>query len=111
LFTNGWEENVMLRLLKGLCGVVLAGLASIAVAEGGRYQAVVIPEAGRSAGTGSLTTRVFILDTVDGHLWIWGEREAIYDQAGKPRFGTSLIYQGRVRPGQKMGEVIERTVE
>jgi hypothetical protein len=83
-----------------------------AFAETSRYQAVVIPEAGRTGQSANLSSRVFILDTVEGHLWTWGENEAIYnDIGGKPRFGTALIYQGRVKPGTKMGEVIEMNVQ
>ena len=80
-------------------------------AETSRYQAVVIPEAGKAGQNANLSSRVFILDTVEGHLWTWGENEAIYNEAGKPRFGTALIYQGRVKPGSKMGEVIEMNVQ
>jgi len=52
-----------------------------------------------------------ILDTVEGHLWSWGENEALYDHGGKPRFGAALIYQGRIKAGTKMGEVIEASGE
>ena len=91
--------------------VFLFTLLPTAFAESGRYQAVVIPEAGRAGQNASLNSRVLILDTVEGHLWIWGENETIYDKNGKPRFGTALTYQGRVRPGSKVGEIIEMIIE
>ena len=94
----------MRTLLFSLC--LLLSLPT-ALAQTGRYQAVVIPEAGRTAQNANLSSRVLILDTVEGHLWIWGENEALYDRSGKPRFGAALIYQGRIRQGTRMGEVIE----
>lgn len=98
----------MRTLLFGLC--LLLSLPT-ALAQTGRYQAVVIPEAARSGQNASLGSRVLILDTVEGHLWSWGENEALYDHGGKPRFGTALIYQGRIKPGTKMGEVMEASGE
>ena len=79
----------------------------VALAQTGRYQAVVIPEAGRSGQNANLSARVLILDTVEGHLWSWGENATLSDHDGRPRFGTALIYQGRIKPGIRMGEVIE----
>lgn len=89
---------------------LLAGLlwSTPGRADGGRYQAVVIPEAGKTGPSSSLSARVMILDTVEGHLWTWSENEPLLDGGGKPQFGTVLIYQGRVRPGTRMGEVMDR---
>ncbi|MGD2125668.1 MAG: hypothetical protein PVG99_06280 [Desulfobacteraceae bacterium] len=54
----------------------------------GRFQAVRVED-----------NSVFILDTKEGHYWIWG---------GSGSSGAvSLIYGGRVRPGKRMGEIIE----
>ncbi len=77
----------------------------------GRYQAVVVPQGGRGAQTGSLNAKVLILDSQAGHLWIWSEGEAIYGAEGRPQFGTVLIYQGKIRPGSRMGEVIDQFVD
>jgi hypothetical protein len=44
-----------------------------------------------------------ILDTVGGHLWTWSEHVATPGGPG----GRFLIYQGQVRPGAKMGDVIQ----
>lgn len=54
--------------------------------ENGRYQAI------RLDATGAL-----ILDTQEGHLWIWGVHKET---------GIMLIYQGQVSLGKKAGEVI-----
>jgi hypothetical protein len=40
---------------------------------------------------------VFVLDTRDGHLWVWAFGKA----------GGFITYQGRVFPGLEMGEVVE----
>ncbi len=60
-------------------------------AREGRFQAC--PVAGEA---------VFIIDTKEGHMWLlkatdFGEAEEIH-----------LLYEGRVCPGGKMGDVIER---
>ena len=57
-----------------------------------RYQAVVIQE-------GS-SPRVFILDTREGHMWTWTETIRGTDQ--------ELRYEGRVRPGGQVGDVIQK---
>jgi hypothetical protein len=86
----------------------LLGLAPVLVLaeDVGRYAAVALVEGQRMAGTGSLQPRVLILDTVEGHLWTWEENVRL-DQPGKaPAFGAAVIYQGRVRPGTRIGEVV-----
>ena len=81
--------------------VVAAGLLIaplIAHAEG-RYQAVPIynPSDGSS--------KVFILDTQNGQLWTWMEVGASSSGAA----GRFLIYQGQVRPGKQMGEIVDES--
>lgn len=84
----------------------------VAVAdEDGRYEAVVIPQVGMSGQGANLNPKVFILDTRDGHLWTWSENEAIYQKVGPPRIGSVLIYQGKLRPGTKMGEIIDQSID
>lgn len=75
-----------------------------------RYQAVVLLDAGKSAQSGSLHPRVFVLDTRDGHMWTWEEKARVGGGPGT-RFGTVITYQGRVRPGARMGEVVEQAAE
>jgi hypothetical protein len=59
--------------------------------EAGRYQCV-------SLGT---SDAVFIIDTREGHVWTW---------TGNPRIEhegyVGIIYQGKVRPGNKTGTLI-----
>jgi len=93
-----------------MLAVLLSALTTSAVAESGRYEAVVMPLAGRAGPNANLNARVFILDTEQGHLWTWSDNERVYDDKGQPQFGSVLIYQGRVRPGKRMGEIIERNL-
>jgi hypothetical protein len=67
-------------------------------AEEGRYQAIPLttkPGAGVSA---------FIIDTKEGHLWMWG----FAMRPDKLELTTTLFYFGQVRPGKKPGECIYR---
>jgi hypothetical protein len=59
----------------------------------GRYQAIRMD-----------SNAIFILDTQKGHLWVWVNQK---DNTGQP--AEFLFYQGRVVPGSKMGEIIDRT--
>ena len=89
--------------LKRYCLVV--GLASVlflaggfpALAEGsGRYQALEINVGKKSE------YNIFILDTKEGHMWLLETKESRVD--GKLSGG--LKYQGKLRPGNKAGEII-----
>jgi hypothetical protein len=62
------------------------------------YQMLAVPDA-----TGFGGEKIVILDTVGGHLWTWSEHVATPGGPG----GRFLIYQGQVRPGAKMGDVIQ----
>lgn len=65
----------------------------------GRYQIVDLPggDGGRSS--------VMVLDTANGDLWQW-----VADPVGKngAEVKARLIYMGRVIPGGKMGEIIDK---
>lgn len=50
----------------------------------GRYQAI------------ALRPDVFILDTQEGHLWLWGAANN----------EILLMYQGQIAPCEKMGDVV-----
>lgn len=80
-------------------------LSGGALAEGERYQA--LPLAGAEGGKGG--GRAFILDTRDGHVWVWSENELITSPDGRRRYGSGFIYQGKLRPGTRPGELIEQT--
>jgi hypothetical protein len=80
----------------------LLALSMTAIAEE-RYQA--LPLAGAEGGQGG--ARAFILDTRDGHVWIWNENELLTAADGSRRYGAGFVYQGKLRPGSRPGEFIE----
>lgn len=70
--------------------------------DDGRYQALPLAGAEGSKGGG----RAFILDTREGHVWIWSENELVTAPDGSRRYGAGFVYQGRLRPGSRPGEFI-----
>lgn len=78
-------------------------LAATARADEGRFQALPLPGAGGGQGGG----RALILDTREGHVWVWSENEPITAADGRRRYGAGFIYQGRLRPGSQPGELID----
>jgi len=55
--------------------------------DNGRYQAI------------TLGKEALILDTLEGHLWLWG----------KSNDGRLFIfYQGQVSPGKEMGDIVDQ---
>jgi hypothetical protein len=56
-----------------------------------RYQAIRLDE-----------NSVFIIDTEEGHLWLWGIGE------GRGSDVHSILrYEGKLKPGRQMGDVLE----
>ncbi len=90
-------------MLLGLLVLSTAVSAEDGRAEVGRYEA--LPLAGADGGKGG--ARAFILDTRDGHVWIWSENELVTVADGRRRYGAGFIYQGKLRPGTRPGEMIE----
>jgi hypothetical protein len=82
----------------------LLALSAGALAGDERYQA--LPLAGAEGGQGG--GRALILDTRDGHVWVWSENEPITAPDGSRRYGAGFVYQGRLRPGSQPGEMIEQ---
>ena len=98
------------RTLHRLSAVLLALFSlSNAHAQGdGRYQAIVLHEGGSSSRSATLAPKVFILDSREGHMWIWEQNAKIERGSGGPAFGTLLTYQGKLREGSRMGEVVNQ---
>lgn len=84
--------------------LAVLALSGNAMAGEERYQALPLAGAEGSKGGG----RAFILDTRDGHVWIWSENELITAPDGRRRYGAGFIYQGKLRPGSQPGEMIEQ---
>lgn len=91
-------------MVLGLLAVSTAALAAEGGAGVGRYEA--LPLAGADGGKGG--GRALILDTRDGHVWVWSENELITTPDGRRRYGAGFIYQGKLRPGSQPGEMIEQ---
>jgi len=89
---------MMKRFLCLLAFITLASLHPAAFAQE-RYQAVPI-----SDGSDLGPEKIVILDTTAGHLWVWTESPATPASSG----GRYLIYQGQLRPGSKMGDIIQK---
>jgi hypothetical protein len=89
-----------------LFGTTLSG--TTVADEDGRYRAIVLHEGGAMGQSGSFAPKVFIIDSRDGHMWTWEQKSRLHDSKGNFALGTVLIYQGRVRPGGKMGEVVDQ---
>ena len=92
--------------MKPLCVVLTVVLALLLVTSGeslgdsdGRYQAITIFR-------GS-TPMVFILDTKNGHSWLW-QKGSYTNEAGIREEWASIYYQGRMATGSdgKAGDLI-----
>ena len=88
-------RNASLRTAVSMAVALTIGLGT-AMAET-RYQAIPI-----NAGADFGTEKALVLDTVEGHLWIWTESPATDTQAG----GRYVIYQGQLFPGREVGDVV-----
>ena len=87
----------MKKLLISLLFILIAQTSFADVV--GRYQAMVLPRVNSTD-----PSEIMILDTQEGHIWRWSEYSAIQ---GVRKGGVWLIYQGQVRPGKSIGDVIE----
>ena len=67
--------------------------------ETGRYQALLI------GGKDGRSSAIFILDTQEGHIWTWGLAVISMNKVME-----RITYKGKVRPGTKMGDVIDEIV-
>jgi len=81
----------MKKILCLLAIVVLLAVAVTAVAEDGvgRYQALKI-------GTAADAYGVFIIDTKEGHIWVWAE-----GKTSDGRLKSKLRYGGKLNPSEK----------
>jgi hypothetical protein len=91
-------------------GWMLLGLlvfSAGALAEEGPFRGRTLRGFAAGRRRGRQGGRAFILDTRDGHVWIWSENELITAADGRRRYGAGFIYQGKLRPGTQPGEIIE----
>jgi len=90
-------------MLWGMLAMSAAVHAEDGRAGVGRYESLPLAGAEGSKGGG----RAFILDTRDGHVWIWSENELITAPDGRRRYGSGFIYQGKLPLGVQPGEFVE----
>lgn len=65
-----------------------------------RYKPVVV-----QTGDNNLSPpKVLIVDTKDGHVWLWQERGR--KEAAETAPDAQIIYQGKVAPGRSPGEAV-----
>lgn len=94
-----------------LLSVFLVTSPVMAAEENGRYRASVLHEGGQIGQSGKLVPKVFIIDSKEGHMWILEQNTRLYDPTGNFSLGTVITYQGRVRPGKKMGDIVDQAVQ
>jgi hypothetical protein len=70
--------------------------ARAALAVEGRYQAVPCGDSGQFS--------ILILDTQEGHFWTW------FKQSRGELSVSRTMYEGQVKPGSKVGEIIQETI-
>ena len=51
--------------------------------------------------------KVIIVDTKDGHVWLWQERGKKDSLENTP--DAQIIYQGKVMPGRAPGDIVSTT--
>ena len=91
-----------------LLSVLLVVRPATADEEYGRYRAIVLNESGQVSSSGSVVPRVFIIDSKEGHMWTLDQKTKLHNLKSGFTLGTVLTYQGQVRPGKKMGEIVEQ---
>jgi hypothetical protein len=69
--------------------------------EVGRYQAVAMSKNQSDSGD-----NIFIIDTKEGYLWNYRGYASIPSIGQKG--GRDIIYLGKVKPGKKIGDIIEQ---
>ncbi len=79
-------------------------ISNPAMADEDRYQAVILQQGG--TGSEKQQGKVFIIDSELGHIWTWEDKSKFTTEDGKMAFGTKLTYQGKLKPGKEIGEIV-----
>lgn len=99
---------IKLQFLLIIITILLSAQPASADEEEGRYRAIVLNEGGHSKLSSSMVPRVFIIDSKEGHMWTLDQKTKLHDAKNDFSLGTILTYQGQVRPGKKMGDIVEQ---
>jgi hypothetical protein len=92
------KRAVLLSLLLSLA--VLAPCGSALAEEVIRYKPVVV----QTGDNNLYPPKVLIVDTKDGHVWLWQERGRKESADITP--DAQIIYQGRLSPGRAPGDAV-----
>jgi hypothetical protein len=90
-----------------LLTVILMPHHVLADEEYGRYRAIVL-HGDQTNSSGNVVPRVFIIDSKEGHMWTLDQKTKLHNLKNDFTLGTVLTYQGKVRPGKKMGDIVEQ---
>lgn len=78
-------------------------ISNLSIADDDRYEVAIL----QHGGSESSHSKVFILDSKLGHMWTWEERSKFTTNDGKMAFGTRITYQGQLKPGKEIGEIVD----
>ncbi len=83
-------------------------LSNLSIAGDERYQVVILQQRGGGGETTNHSkSKVFILDSKFGDMWTWEDRSKFTTNDGKMAFGTRITYQGKLKPGKEIGEIVD----
>lgn len=89
--------RVLARFL--IVGVFLSARCAFGADDNGRYQMIPLPKS-----ENEMSSSVMILDTKEGNIWQWVSQPKVGQIPG----GYYLRYQGKLKPGKEMGELIDK---
>lgn len=96
----------MKKLLFLITGFLLFNNHQLIADEDGRFRVTVLQQSGGAESRG----KVFIIDSKEGHMWIWEDKSKFTTAEGKFAFGAKIVYQGKLKPGKKMGDIVAREI-
>lgn len=94
-----------MRARRPLCAALLFIGVLLAAAPGQaeeviRYKPILV----QSGDNNLANPKVLIVDTKDGHVWLWQERGR--KEAADGSAESQIVYQGKVTPARAAGEVV-----
>lgn len=107
--THSQQQGSSYGLLLGALICLLLPAVTLADAEDGRYRAIVLEQGGGYSKSAALSPKVFILDSRDGHMWTWEQNAQLKDAQGNLQFGNMTVYQGKLKVGSRIGDVVEQS--
>lgn len=92
--------------MRARCVLVLSLLVLFSAAAPARAEEIIRykPVVVQSGDNNLYPPKVLIVDTRDGHVWLWQERGR--KDAAESAPDAQIIYQGKVAPGRSPGEAV-----